>query len=245
MVGKSLQGLQIKVAQGTAHLAAAGHAGDLLRIGPAVVGNRRGNAHRLEWRLRFAERSVDLGTIVQLDPQMLLGTGSPVFQAQQIAPPTQLADTLLGILGKFAAEAERQFEAALQQAAGSRLEQVDEAHPQQAEIGQRTTTDQLVADQPEILELMETPPACQGAQTPPHGTTQVVIAVVDLRGRHIEHPQTRLAIGLDQRLHGYPPLLLQACGAQPGRRRLAERPPHCSDPNGQNQGPIRPVLRIG
>ncbi len=54
-----------------------------------------------------------------------------------------------------------------------------------------------------------------------------------------------LAIGLDQRLHGYPPLLLQACGAQPGRRRLAERPPHCSDPNGQNQGPIRPVLRIG
>ena len=98
---------------------------------------------------------------------------------------------------------------------------------------------------PAHLELMETPPACQGAQTPPHGTTQVVIAVVNLRGRHIEHPQTRLAIGLDQRLHGYPPLLLQACGAQPGRRSLAERPPHCSDPNGQNQGPIRPVLRTG
>src|SRR5690606_18920345 len=88
-----------------------------------------------------------------------------------------------------------------QQTSAGRMKQIDETDSHQAQVGQRTAANQLVADQPEILELVETAPFGQCAQTTAHRRAEVEVPVIDVFRRSLEEAVMRLAIGLNQSLH--------------------------------------------
>ncbi|MDT4890321.1 hypothetical protein FQZ97_1271480 [compost metagenome] len=82
------------------------------------------------------------------------------------------------------------------------MEEIDEADTHQAQVGQRTAANQLVADQAEVLELVEAPPLGKCPETAPHGRAEVEVAVVDEARRSGKDAEMRLAVGLDQLVHG-------------------------------------------
>ncbi|MCY1554216.1 hypothetical protein D9M68_907740 [compost metagenome] len=81
------------------------------------------------------------------------------------------------------------------------MEEIDEADAHQAQVGQGAAADQLVAEQAEVLELVEAPPLGQRTQAPPHGRAEIEVAVIDEARRRVEDAVTRLAVGLDQLVH--------------------------------------------
>ena len=81
------------------------------------------------------------------------------------------------------------------------MKQVDEADAGQAQVGQCTAADQLIADYSEVLKLMKAPPFGQRPQASPHGRAEVKIAVIDLPGRSGKDAVMRLAVGLNQSIH--------------------------------------------
>src|SRR3989338_10129141 len=81
------------------------------------------------------------------------------------------------------------------------MEQVDEADTGQAQVGQGAAAYQLIADQAEILELVEGPALVPGAEAPAHGRAEIEIAVIDGAGGGRKKAVVRLAVGLNQLVH--------------------------------------------
>src|SRR5690606_15900351 len=82
------------------------------------------------------------------------------------------------------------------------MKQIDKTHAQQAEIGQGAAANQLITDQTEILKLMKAPPFSQGAQLAPHGRAKIKVTVIDQPWRARKDAVVRLAVGLNQSIHG-------------------------------------------
>src|SRR3989338_6963286 len=115
------------------------------------------------------------------------------------------------------------------------MEQVDEADTGQAQVGQGAAAYQLIADQAEILELVEGPALVPGAEAPAHGRAEIEIAVIDGAGGGRKKAVVRLAVGLNQLVH-----LVSSYGSPPppGERRIpAPAPPPPPSPAPPNPGP--------
>ncbi|MNF57190.1 hypothetical protein D3C84_387070 [compost metagenome] len=81
------------------------------------------------------------------------------------------------------------------------MEKVDEADAHQAQVGQGAAADQFVADQAEVLELVEAPPLGKRPESTPHGRTEVEVTVIDEARRAGKYAVVRLAVSLDQLVH--------------------------------------------